>query len=62
MQIEKARINVKLVSQAGVGNSPAGWSGKAMAECYLILRADGGTVLSPPRLSSIRHAGLPWEL
>lgn len=55
----KARINVKLVSQAGVGTVAAGVS-KAMADVILISGADGGTGASP--LSSIRHAGLPWEL
>jgi glutamate synthase (NADPH/NADH) large chain len=55
----KARINVKLVSQAGVGTVAAGVS-KANAEVVLISGADGGTGASP--LSSIRHAGLPWEL
>lgn len=55
----KARINVKLVSQAGVGTVAAGVS-KANADVVLISGADGGTGASP--LSSIRHAGLPWEL
>ncbi|WP_339705846.1 glutamate synthase large subunit [Algoriphagus aquimarinus] len=55
----KARINVKLVSQAGVGTVAAGVA-KAMADVILISGADGGTGASP--LSSIRHAGLPWEL
>lgn len=55
----KARINVKLVSQAGVGTVAAGVS-KANADVILISGADGGTGASP--LSSIRHAGLPWEL
>ena len=54
-----ARINVKLVSQAGVGTVAAGVS-KAKADVVLISGADGGTGASP--LSSIRHAGLPWEL
>jgi len=54
-----ARINVKLVSQAGVGTVAAGVS-KANADVVLISGADGGTGASP--LSSIRHAGLPWEL
>lgn len=54
-----ARINVKLVSQAGVGTVAAGVA-KAMADVILISGADGGTGASP--LSSIRHAGLPWEL
>lgn len=54
-----ARINVKLVSQAGVGTVAAGVA-KANADVVLISGADGGTGASP--LSSIRHAGLPWEL
>lgn len=55
----RARINVKLVSQAGVGTVAAGVA-KAAADVILISGADGGTGASP--LSSIRHAGLPWEL
>ncbi len=55
----KARINVKLVSEAGVGTVAAGVS-KANADVVLISGADGGTGASP--ISSIRHAGLPWEL
>ncbi len=55
----KARINVKLVAEAGVGTVAAGVA-KAMADVILISGADGGTGASP--LSSIRHAGLPWEL
>ncbi|MCA6079005.1 glutamate synthase large subunit [Fulvivirga sedimenti] len=55
----EARINVKLVSEAGVGTVAAGVS-KANADVVLISGADGGTGASP--LSSIRHAGLPWEL
>ncbi len=54
-----ARINVKLVSEAGVGTIAAGVA-KAKAEAILISGADGGTGASP--ISSIRHAGLPWEL
>lgn len=54
-----ARINVKLVSEAGVGTVAAGVA-KAMADVVMISGADGGTGASP--LSSIRHAGLPWEL
>ncbi|MEQ8576959.1 MAG: glutamate synthase-related protein, partial [Fulvivirga sp.] len=54
-----ARINVKLVSEAGVGTVAAGVS-KANADVVLIAGADGGTGASP--LSSIQHAGLPWEL
>ncbi|MDH5476495.1 MAG: glutamate synthase large subunit, partial [Cyclobacteriaceae bacterium] len=55
----KARINVKLVSEAGVGTIAAGVA-KAKADVVLISGADGGTGASP--LSSIRHAGLPWEM
>ena len=54
-----ARINVKLVSKAGVGTIAAGVA-KAHADVILIAGYDGGTGASP--LSSIRHAGLPWEL
>ena len=55
----KARINVKLVSKAGVGTIAAGVA-KAHADVILIAGFDGGTGASP--LSSIKHAGLPWEL
>lgn len=55
----QARINVKLVSQAGVGTVAAGVA-KAKAEAILISGADGGTGASP--LSSVQHTGLPWEL
>jgi len=55
----KARINVKLVSKAGVGIIASGVA-KAHADAILISGHDGGTGASP--LSSIRHAGLPWEL
>ncbi|TAF49694.1 MAG: glutamate synthase subunit alpha, partial [Sphingobacteriia bacterium] len=54
-----ARINVKLVSKAGVGTIAAGVA-KAKADVVLIAGMDGGTGASP--LSSITHAGLPWEL
>ncbi len=54
-----ARISVKLVSEAGVGTVAAGVA-KAHADHILIAGHDGGTGASP--LSSIRHAGLPWEL
>ena len=54
-----ARISVKLVSEAGVGTIAAGVT-KAHADHILISGHDGGTGASP--LSSIRHAGLPWEL
>ena len=54
-----ARISVKLVSKAGVGIIASGVA-KGKAEHILISGSDGGTGASP--LSSIRHAGLPWEL
>ena len=54
-----ARINVKLVSKAGVGTIAAGVA-KAKADVILIAGYDGGTGASP--ISSIKHAGLPWEL
>ena len=54
-----ARISVKLVSEVGVGTVAAGVS-KAHAEMVLISGHDGGTGASP--LTSIKHAGLPWEL
>ena len=54
-----ARINVKLVSQSGVGTVAAGVA-KAKADAILISGSDGGTGASP--ISSMRHAGLPWEL
>ncbi|HEY2472242.1 MAG TPA: glutamate synthase large subunit [Terracidiphilus sp.] len=55
----QARIAVKLVSEVGVGTVAAGVS-KAHADVVLISGDTGGTGASP--LSSIRHAGLPWEL
>ena len=55
----KARINVKLVSEIGVGTVAAGVS-KAKADVILISGHDGGTGASP--LTSLKHAGLPWEL
>ena len=55
----EARISVKLVSKTGVGVIAAGVT-KAHADHILISGFDGGTGASP--LSSIRHAGLPWEL
>ncbi len=54
-----ARISVKLVSKAGVGTIAAGVA-KAKSDVILISGHDGGTGASP--MSSIRHAGLPWEL
>ncbi|MCB9076940.1 MAG: glutamate synthase large subunit [Anaerolineaceae bacterium] len=54
-----ARINVKLVSEVGVGTIAAGVA-KGKADVILISGYDGGTGASPR--SSIKHAGLPWEL
>ncbi len=55
----KARISVKLVSEAGVGTIASGVA-KAGAQVILISGHDGGTGAAP--ISSIHHAGLPWEL
>lgn len=55
----QARISVKLVSAAGVGTIAAGVA-KGKADVILISGYDGGTGASPR--TSIRHAGLPWEL
>jgi glutamate synthase (ferredoxin) len=55
----QARISVKLVSEVGVGTIAAGVS-KAHADVVLISGYDGGTGASPQ--TSIKHAGLPWEL
>ncbi|HIE10401.1 MAG TPA: glutamate synthase subunit alpha, partial [Kiritimatiellae bacterium] len=55
----EARVSVKLVSEVGVGTVAAGVA-KAHADMILISGYDGGTGASP--LSSIHHAGLPWEL
>ena len=54
-----ARISVKLVSEVGVGTVAAGVA-KGKADVVLISGFDGGTGASPR--SSIKHAGLPWEL
>jgi len=54
-----ARIHVKLVAEVGVGTVAAGVA-KAFSDVVLISGHDGGTGASP--LSSIKHAGLPWEL
>ncbi|MHA6630778.1 glutamate synthase large subunit [Pseudonocardia sichuanensis] len=54
-----ARVHVKLVSQVGVGTVAAGVA-KAHSDVVLISGHDGGTGASP--LSSIKHAGGPWEL
>ncbi|MDD3178916.1 MAG: glutamate synthase large subunit [Opitutaceae bacterium] len=55
----EARISVKLVAEVGVGTVAAGVA-KAHADVVLISGHDGGTGASP--LTSIKHAGLPWEL
>ena len=55
----KARVSVKLVSEAGVGTIAAGVA-KAHADVVVISGFDGGTGAAP--LTSIKHAGLPWEL
>lgn len=55
----KARISVKLVAEAGVGTVAAGVA-KAHADVILISGHDGGTGASP--LTSIKHAGIPWEI
>jgi glutamate synthase (NADPH) large chain len=54
-----ARIHVKLVSESGVGTVAAGVA-KSKADVILISGHDGGTGASP--LSSLKHAGTPWEL
>ncbi|MGC3997720.1 MAG: glutamate synthase large subunit [Anaeromyxobacter sp.] len=55
----KARVSVKLVAEVGVGTIAAGVA-KAHADVVLISGHDGGTGASP--LTSIKHAGIPWEL
>ncbi|MEW9531443.1 glutamate synthase large subunit [Microbispora sp. NPDC049125] len=55
----RARVHVKLVAEVGVGTVAAGVS-KAHADVVLISGHDGGTGASP--LTSIKHAGTPWEL
>ncbi len=55
----EARISVKLVAEVGVGTVAAGVA-KAHADVILISGHDGGTGASP--LTSIKHAGIPWEL
>ena len=55
----RARLNVKLVSEVGVGTIAAGVA-KGRADIIVISGSDGGTGASP--MASIRHAGLPWEL
>jgi len=54
-----ARIHVKLVAEAGIGTVAAGVS-KAHADVVLVSGHDGGTGAAP--LTSLKHAGLPWEL
>ncbi len=54
-----ARVHVKLVAEVGVGTVAAGVS-KAHADLVLISGHDGGTGASP--LTSLKHAGVPWEL
>ena len=56
---KRARINVKLVSLVGIGTIAAGVS-KGHADVILVSGHDGGTGASPQ--TSIKHAGLPWEL
>jgi glutamate synthase (NADPH) large chain len=56
---DRARISVKLVSEAGVGTIAAGVA-KAKADVILISGYDGGTGASP--LTSLKHAGTPWEI
>ncbi len=55
----RARISVKLVAEVGVGTVAAGVA-KAHADAVLVSGHDGGTGASP--LSSLKHAGVPWEL
>ncbi|MBM4420207.1 MAG: glutamate synthase large subunit [Chloroflexi bacterium] len=56
---DRARVSVKLVSEVGVGTVAAGVA-KAKADLVLISGDSGGTGASP--LTSIKHAGIPWEL
>jgi len=56
---DAARVSVKLVSEVGIGTIAAGVA-KAKADVILVSGFDGGTGASP--LSSLRHAGAPWEL
>jgi len=56
---DSARVHVKLVSEVGVGTVAAGVA-KAHADVILISGHDGGTGASP--LTSLKHAGAPWEL
>jgi glutamate synthase (NADPH) large chain len=59
MANQQARVSVKLVAEVGVGTVAAGVA-KAHADVVLISGHDGGTGASP--LTSIKHAGIPWEL
>ncbi|MEB2285603.1 MAG: glutamate synthase large subunit [Myxococcales bacterium] len=56
---DRARISVKLVAEVGVGTVAAGVA-KAKADVVLVSGHDGGTGASP--LTSLKHAGIPWEL
>jgi glutamate synthase (NADPH/NADH) large chain len=56
---DQARVHVKLVAEVGVGTVAAGVS-KAHADVVLISGHDGGTGAAP--LTSLKHAGLPWEI
>ena len=56
---DQARVHVKLVAEVGVGTVAAGVA-KAHADVVLISGHDGGTGASP--LTSLKHAGVPWEL
>jgi glutamate synthase domain-containing protein 2/glutamate synthase domain-containing protein 1/glutamate synthase domain-containing protein 3 len=58
-QVNRAQVSVKLVAESGVGTVAAGVV-KALADVVHLSGASGGTGASP--LSSIKHAGLPWEL
>ncbi len=58
-QVNGAQVSVKLVAEDGVGTIAAGCA-KALADVIHISGANGGTGASP--LSSIKHAGMPWEL
>jgi glutamate synthase (ferredoxin) len=55
----EARVSVKLVSEVGIGTIAAGVA-KAHADVVLVSGYDGGTGASP--ITSVKHAGLPWEL
>ena len=59
MQTVTQRVTVKLVSEAGVGTIAVGVA-KGRADVILVSGYDGGTGAAPK--TSVRHAGLPWEL